>query len=43
MVIENLECHHAIRARGVVRAVYGRIPAVAERRIDDVALKPVAG
>ena len=43
MVVENLQRHHAIRARGVMRPVHRRIPAVAEGGVDDVALEPFAG
>ena len=43
MVVENLQRHHAIRVGGVVRPVHRRVPAVAEGRVDDVALEPVAG
>ena len=43
MVVENLQRHRAIRAGGVMRPVHRRVPAVAEGRVDDVALNPVAG
>jgi len=43
MVVENLQGHHVIGARGVVRPVNRRGSAVAESPVDDVALEPVAG
>jgi hypothetical protein len=43
MVVENLQRQHAIRARGVVRQIHRRVPAVAEGCVNGVALEPVAG
>jgi hypothetical protein len=43
LLIEHLQGDRTIRALSVVRLVHGCVPAVAEGRLDDVALKPVAG
>jgi hypothetical protein len=41
-VVEDLQRHGAIWARDIVSPVDGRIPAMAEHCVDDVALEPFA-
>ena len=43
LLVEDLQCHRTIRSFRVVRSIHRRVSAVAQRSVDDVAVKLLAG